>query len=390
MTGFCCLAFALTGLSFCLTLLTGQRAGTRDFVVYWATGQQFAHHGNPYDRDTLSRLERRAGLPSEFGTMYMRNPPWALPITFPLGFFGVRAASQCWSLFLVACLAGSVHILWLMHGRPRNSLHLLGYTFGPALLCLIFGQTSLFALLGVVLFLRLHHTRPFVAGMSLWLCALKPHLFLPFGVVLLVWALLFKSYKLLAGAGVAIAASCVIVFLTDPMAWFQYAEMVRVSGVQREFIPCLSMIPRFWLNPDAVWLEYLPAGVGCIWAVSYFWARRDNWSWMNHGSLLLLVSVLAAPYSWLPDQAVLIPALLQGAYRTRSRNLLLSLAFGSALIEVAIYCDIWFPWALYRWTLWTAPGWLAWYVYATKLGRATDKYNAPSLADGALLTAAKD
>jgi hypothetical protein len=367
VAGVCCVMLALTGLFFCVTLLTGKTAGTRDFVVYWATGQQFAQHGNPYDKAALSRLERSAGLPPEYGVMYMRNPPWTLPITLPLGFFGVRTASFLWSLLLVACLAASVQMLWVMCGSPGNRLHFLGYSFAPAILCLMFGQTSLFALLGLVLFLRLHERRPALAGMSLWLCALKPHLFVPFGVVLLAWAFVSRSYKLLAGAAVAMGASCVIVYLIDPTAWLQYAQMMHASGVvDREYIPCLTVVMRLWLNPSAIWLQYLPTAFGCLWALSYFWLRRNEWSWRNDGSLLMLVSLLVAPYSWLFDQALVIPALFQGIYLTKSRNLLLTLALASALIEVAIYCDIWFPLALYRWTLWTAPVWLVWYFLACR------------------------
>jgi hypothetical protein len=86
-------------------------------------------------------------------------------------------------------------------------LNYLGYSFAPALVCLIVGQTSLFALLGLVLFLRLHRTRPFLAGVSLWLCALKPHLFLAFGVVLLAWIIVSRCYRILLGAASAMAAA---------------------------------------------------------------------------------------------------------------------------------------------------------------------------------------
>jgi len=156
--------------------------GSRDYVVFWATGQQLAHHGNPYSAADLLRLERGAGLSTRYTVMYMRNLPAALPLVYPLGLLGLRAGSIVWTIALLGCLAGSVYILWVMHGRQNNHRHWLGYSFGPALICAIMGQTSLFALLGLTLFLRLHRTRPFLAGASLWLCMLKPHLFLPFGM----------------------------------------------------------------------------------------------------------------------------------------------------------------------------------------------------------------
>jgi len=347
-----------------LAHLPGPLAGARDFVPYWATGQQLAHHANPYDADALTRIERAAGFPSKAKVLFMRNPPSALPLVLPLGFLGYRVGSILWSLFLLACLVVSVHTLWVMHGRPQNFRYMLGYTFGPALICLINGQPALFALLGLVLFLRLHRTRPFLAGVALWLCALKPHLFLAFGVVLLAWIVVSRSYRILAGAAVAIAASCAITFRLDPMAWEQYSQMVRTSGMERDYIACLSFYLRLWLSPHTMWVQYLPAALGCVWALGSFWTRRKEWDWMKHGSPLMLVSILTAPYVWLYDQVLAIPALLHGAYLTQSRKMLVILALLSALVEFALFGNALKPAALYLWTSWTAPAWLAWYLVA--------------------------
>jgi hypothetical protein len=120
------------------------------------------------------------------------------------------------------------------------------------------GQSSLFALLGYVLFLYLYRTRPFLAGVALWLCALKPHLFVPFGVVLLVWIVLSRSYKILAGAAAALAASCALTYLVDPTAWADYAQMMRTAGLEKEYIPCLVVVLRLWLSPHSMWIQYVP------------------------------------------------------------------------------------------------------------------------------------
>jgi hypothetical protein len=360
------LALAITALFLCVAPLTGKIAGARDFVVYWATGQQLIHHANPYDVDGMMRIERAAGLPTQYGALFMRNPPWALPITLPLGLIGVRAGALLWSLVLLACLWVSVRLVWQMHGRPRSLLNFLGYSFAPALVCLFVGQTSLFALLGLVLFLRLHASRPFLAGMSLWLCALKPHLFLAFGVVLIAWIAVRGCYKVLLGAASAMAASCGAAWWIDPTAWADYARMMRTYGIEREFIPCWSVVLRLWVNPEAIWLQYLLPALGCTWAVAYFWKRRHTWDWSKDGSLLMLVSILAAPYCWVFDQAVAIPALLQGAYFARSRILLALLALASLVIEIGLVCGIKLPSAFY---LWTAPVWLVWYVVAAASAR---------------------
>ena len=157
------LALAMTALFVCVAPLAGQIAGARDFVVYWATGQQLVHHANPYDWDAMMRIERSAGLPVGYGVLFMRNPPWGLAIAYPLGFVGVRVGALVWSLALLALLWGCVRMVWEMSGRPRYLLNFLGFSFAPALVCLFVGQTSLFALMGLVLFLRLHATRPFLS-----------------------------------------------------------------------------------------------------------------------------------------------------------------------------------------------------------------------------------
>ena len=363
------LTLAITALFLCVAPLTGNIAGARDFVVYWATGQQLVHHASPYDVDAMMRIERGAGLPGVYGALFMRNPPWALAVTYPLGLIGVRLGALLWSLVLLSCLWGSVRMVWQMYGRPSKLLNFLGLSFAPALVCLIVGQTSLFALLGLVLFLRLHGTRPFLAGLALWLCALKPHLFLAFGVVLLAWVIVHHRYKVLLGAATALAASSAASWLIDPTAWSDYSHMMRTYGIEKEFIPCWSVVLRLWVSPQAIWLQYLLPVLGCGWALAYFWKWRHTWNWVQDGGVLVLVSILSAPYCWVFDQAVAVPALLQGAYRCRSRALLVFLALASVAIEAGLVSGVKLPSALY---LWTAPVWLVWFLLAMGTARHAD------------------
>lgn len=355
------LSFALVTITVCTIPFTNNISGDRDFVVYWATGQQLAHHSNPYDATALTRIEHAAGLSMTSATGYMRNPPWALPLTLPLGMAGLRVAGFLWSMTLLACLVGSVYWIWQIYGRPRNHRHWLGAAFAPAIICLLIGQTSIFVLLGYVLFLRLYRSRPFWAGTSLWLCALKPHLFLVIGLVILAWVLVSRSYRVLAGAITALAASCLALYWMDPRAWSEYAAMMRISGINQEAIPCVSIVFRQWLSPSTIGLQYVPAILGCGWALRYFWLRRHTWDWIKDGSIVTLVSVVVAPYSWITDQALSIPALLDGATRTRSQILLITLAAASVFIEAELLSGIPLASNLY---LWTAPAWLAWYLLA--------------------------
>jgi hypothetical protein len=358
----CALALTITVMMLAMLPAAGHLASSCDFVAYWATGGQLAHHANPYDPVAMARIEHAAGFTGA-GAYYMRNPPWALPLALPLGWLPIRDAVLPWSLLMLAVLVVSVSLVWKLAGTEgRGPLAILGYAFPPALLCVVLGQTSLFALLGLVLFLRLHRTKPFRAGAALWLCALKPHLFLPFGIVLLVWIAITRSYRIVLGAGAALVVSCLLTLWIDPRAFAEYLQWAHASGIGSQPVPCLGALLRR-LDPSAAWLPFIPAAAGCLWAGRYFYARRDAWDWVEHGSVLALVSVVVAPYCFLFDQCLAIPALLYAASRTSSSGILASLAVLYCAVEMQPL--VFGSPAVSYWTwLLAAPAWLLWFVWA--------------------------
>jgi Glycosyltransferase family 87 len=343
---------------------------SRDFVAYYASGYQLVHHADPYDVEAIRRIEHSAGVTVN-GFLLMRNTPWALPLAFPLGLLNVRIAALLWSLVLVACLLVPVRLIRKMHGSPPNYIHWLSLAFPPALICLTMGQTSLYALLGLTLFLYYHQTRPFMAGVSLWLCSIKPHLLLPFAAALIGWILVSRSYKLLAGAAVALSGSFLLTFWIDPSAFSRYLELMRSPGVVQEFVPTLSEVLRFTVNEKAVWLQYLPTAIACLWALWFYWRRRHRWNWLEDGSLVILISFIAAPYSYIYDLTVAIPAVLHGAFICRKRYFLVLLVCFLAIIEVqeafAKVTSLYYVWA--------GPVLLIWYLLARRsaTGRITDE-----------------
>jgi hypothetical protein len=339
--------------------MSADDAANRDFIAYWAAGKQLIHHADPYDVPTVLTLERNAGLPGP-RPFIMRNPPFALFITLPLAPFSVRTGAILWSFAIVAALMVSIRLIWRMLGSPADRLHFAGYGFPPVLACLLAGQVGAFLLLGVVLFLRLRETRPFAAGAALLLCALKPLLFLPFAAVIFCWIIVHRSFRLLAGFAAALAAGLALAYLLDPGAWPAYLRMVQTARLQNEFIPTVSLVFRLAIHRDWLWLQLAPTFAATVWALLYF--RRRTWDWMENGMLVLLVSILAAPYAWFTDESVLLPAVLFSLYRTSEnrRSLIPYLCIaGLALLEVFVGVPL--TSAFY---LWTAPAWLLWFVYA--------------------------
>ena len=353
--GFC----FVTGMY--LFTLSDKSASEKDFIEYWAVGQQLIHGANPYDAAATLRLERNVGLDRSQPKITF-SPPVTFFLLLPLGLLSAKTGLILWSLALLGGLSASIWLLWVINGRPNSRLHLFGWIFPPALACLAVGQLSIFFLLGIALFLYLHESHPFLAGMALLPCAMKPHLFVPFTIALLLWVVSRKAYRLLAGISAALVAGCALTFCFDPHVWLQYEQMMSTGKALNVYAPTLSATLRALIDRNAVWPQFVLEVFGCSWTLWYFWTRRTHWNWMDQGMLLLLVSVSCAPYAWFFDEAVLLPAVLAGLYRAvdSGRSLLpLGLIAGIALIEV--YGNVQITSLFY---VWTAPAWLGWYIYA--------------------------
>lgn len=344
--------------------LTSKSASERDFIEYWAAGQEFIHGRNPYDPKALFQLERAAGWDKDYPQVTL-SPPIVLLLAWPLGHVSPKTGLILWLIASLGCIVASVGILWLLNGKPESRMHLVGIAFPPALACLMAAQLGDFFLFEAALFLWLHKTRPWLAGAALVLFALKPHLFIPCFLVLLLWSIARKDFRVLAGFLAALATCCGIVTLIDPQAWHQYRQMLLLTQISDLFVPTVAVGFRYLIDPRAAWLQYVPELAGCIWAAWYFWSRRDRWNWLDQGLLVILVSVACASYGWYYDQALLFPAVLVGLYRAERNapSLILFLVIAVAGL-VGIFGNIQAPSPFF---IWTAPAWLFWYLFAARI-----------------------
>lgn len=344
--------------------LSDKYAANRDFIEYWAAGHQLLHGANPYDAAATLQLERSAGMQAMEPQVTL-SPPFAFCFLVALGFFSAKTGLILWLLLLIGSLLCSIWMIWILNGRPDSGFHYCGYMFAPAVACLMLGQIGIFLLLGLVLFLWLHQRHPFLAGLGLLPCVWKPHLFLPFFIVLFLWSIASKQYRVVLGFCAAVLASCALTTYFDREVWSQYSRMMAdTAGTLHGYVPTLSVTLRFLAAPHAVWLQYIPEAVACFWAIWYFQARRSLWNWMDQGSWVLLISAVCTPYAWFTDEAVLLPAVLYGVYRAaRSNRSLLPIAVIAfvALTEVCAFGHI-----ASTHYLWTVPAWIGWYIYATR------------------------
>jgi hypothetical protein len=322
------LAFVPSFLLICGTTLlsdiTGSGVASRDYISYWAAGKLLAQHHDPYDVHAILELEGR-----DSRAVVMRNPPWSLWITLPLGFVSAVNGSRLWHLMLAAALALSTYYL---RGKRRD--YGAAFLFAPAICCIAYGQTSLFVLLGVCGFIYFREERPLIAGAALSLCALKPHLLLPFFTVVLAWTLTRRSFALIGGLTASWAGEFVLVRALDPNIWSHYRHTMLSSGIDTEFIPTVSGTIRHF-SACPLWLQFAPTLIATIWAVTYYLGHAEEWDWTRHGSLVLTVSILFAPYAWLADLVLFWPVLMP-RLRTRRIHIVALLVSGAMLLQLCL------------------------------------------------------
>jgi len=357
---------------------------TRDSIQYWATGTLLLHGQNPYSVASVQALETSQGYPAARPLM-LRTPPWSVWMVLPVGLLSAFWAWVVWLAILFASLVVSMRICWRMYGdgpHPPAAFLLVGYLFAPVAACLVAGQMGMVLLLGIALFLLLGQDRPFLAGAALLIPMAKPHIFALLWAILAVWVISRKRWSLLGGIAAAFVLANSIAVAFDPAIFRHYREMLQQQAIQHEFIPALSGMIRGIFFRRFFWVQFVPTGLGLLWSAWYYWKNRLIWNWRQHGPAVLVVSLLTTPYSWMTDEVVLLPAILQGVVwlnrsklKVRSQLVILLFVCLDLLLLLIVKAQVAPATGIY---FWSSLVWFSWYWYAKSFAR----YSTPMSATG--------
>ena len=188
-----------------------QMVGVRDYIAYWAGFQVFRNGGNPYrKKEVFSYQEQLMSaweVPQDEPQVFL-NPPWAFVLLAPVLFLPFEVGRILW---LVLNTGFALCIGWVLLGyfnrstksRREDGLGVLlgSFAFLPSLMCIWVGQLSLLVTLFLVLtFVAIARERDFFAGLCLIPVSLKPHT--AFLVILLlgIWILRERRWKIVGGA----------------------------------------------------------------------------------------------------------------------------------------------------------------------------------------------
>jgi hypothetical protein len=346
----------------------------RDSIAYWTAGKLLLHGNNPYDASKVLALEREQGYKAE-KPLVLRTPPWSLLMVLPLGLMSAFWAWVSWVGTSLGSLFLAMRLCWKMYGGDtgtRNLFLVVGYTFAPVPACLVAGQMGILLLLGVILFLFFEADRPFLAGAALILPFAKPHLLLLLWLTLVFWMVAGKRRAVAGGLAAAFLGASAVSLAFDRNIFQDYRQMLYQASIGNEFIPALSGVLRLLFFHRLFWVQFIPMALGLAWCVWFWLLNRSNWSWRDHGPALMVVSVLTTPYSWLTDEVVLLPAILQSTmwifspkWRMTLKTRLAITVFAAlnALLLLILFFKIPFSTGIY---FWSSLVWFGWYVYGCR------------------------
>lgn len=363
----------LLGVALGLLAMTSRMQSTnRDFVSYWAGARLLAMHQNPYDAHAVLILENGVGNTFD-RPLVLRNTPATIFLMAPLGWFNVYTASMCWEAGMIG---SSLFCIWLLQPLIGGRVPLVAFFFAPIVDCFLAGQSTILVLLGIALFIRFEKSRPFWAGAALLLTLLKPHLLLPFWVILLLEIFRRRELRIVWGGLSATAVASLIATILDPHIWTQYVVSVRAEHIENQYFPNIASTLRILAAPGSLWPQLLPAVAGVVIAVWIWFRHRGKWEWPRQGAMIIAGSALVSPYSFLVDQVLFLPAILYCYVRAG----VAARIFFIVINFTAFYLMLKVPEMGSPVTLWVAPMMMIWCYVIYRYHKLDTAQKAPAAA----------
>jgi len=296
------LLLAVVVLLFPITLPSG--AGDMDLQAYWGSAYLFAHGQDFSNSNALGDVQRTLANRTRLDTQYAWFFPTGNVILLPLTFIPFTRAVYYWLILNVLAFFYSTILLW-EQADERIWIPLIAvFSFALTLISLIFGQINSLEVLGLALFLMLSKSRkPYLAGASLVLTTVKPHLVILTLPILFLDMLRKKELKTLTGFLIALGFCFIVLFAVYP-PWLQSFWTVFTSGMRtvREtptINGILVLLGEYTIG-KLIWLVVLL--VGMVW----WWLRGQNWDRRTFIDISLTVGLIVSPIGWSYDQVMLI------------------------------------------------------------------------------------
>ena len=171
----------------------------------------------------------------------------------------------------------------------------------------------MFGVAGFLFFMS--RDRPVPAGLCVALTAIKPHLLFAFGLYLLLEALVSRRDRIALLTGtIAVVATAVAAWQINPTVYADYFAALSAPpgttgfvSVQDWRLPLGSYWLRMSVAPDQFWVQFLPTAIVTVGTIIYWRKAPGSRDWLRVTPVLVLASLLAAPYGgWMFDLVLLL------------------------------------------------------------------------------------
>lgn len=336
---------------FPVTLPSG--AGDMDLQAYWGSAYLFAHGQDFSDYDALGEVQRTLANRTRSDTQYAWFFPTGNVILLPFTLLPFTRVVYYWLIINVAIFFYSATLIWGQTDKRLWIPLVAVFSFALTLISLIFGQINSLEVLGLALFLTFSKSnKPHLAGASLVLTTIKPHLVIITLPILFLDLLRKREWKTLAGFFLALGFCFIVLFAFYP-PWLQSFWTVITSGMStvREtpnINGLLVLVNEFTIG-KLIWLVTLI--VAAIW----WWLRGQNWDRRTFIDISLAVGLIVSPIGWSYDQVMLIFPILSLLFwavngklpQKTARVVIAVLVIGNIVayyLRTFTPSDVWFFW----------------------------------------------
>lgn len=288
---------------------------TYDFLQYWSAFQIFISGENVYSASKMLATQRIIGNTGPQAVM-MWNPPWTLIILSPILIFDFPQAAALWIFCNIVFLLLSTALLTKVYRANTRPLQLFVpcILFFPVWEALNWGQLSVFLLFSVSLFLYgMHFRKDSLSALALVGMTVKPQLFIVLGIALGWDILISRRWKLLFMMAALFGTLALATKLVSPEAiysWLHAASALSGADPARSVYHWKPATIVTWvriivpgINQNVIWI--MPLAMATL-TLSYLFAKKAKISWIVYGPMIISLSLLAAPYAWFYDQAILL------------------------------------------------------------------------------------
>ncbi len=321
-----------------------------DFVVIWGPANLLRAGINPYNQEALRTLLTQLGWPPDQALLPMFHPPLIFTIALPFSLLSYPAARFVWLIFQIVLVFSSVMMLadiYQLNQSCKRWALLLAITSFPFLRLITCGQMSGITLFAVVLLIKWQReSRGLASGLALMLLLIKPQvcsLFLLMGF----WsAIRYRTSSSLIGIVFSSATFLLMPMMLNPNIVYEWISFVWNNPPVQWATPTIGTALRLLFGTEHFWLQFVTPllailSLGLLILKRHIQGHKMIFAIDHYGPLLLLLSLLSAPYAWEYDYVLLLPLLIQAL----SRGITLrSVALFCTCITVgAVSCNVLFP-----------------------------------------------